>query len=98
MCHEAVEEYPCQLHHVSDQFKTKGMCEKVVRRVPYTLDYVLDQYKTQEMCDDAVRRKPWLLEYVPDWFATKQQIKSCYGHEKRRTQKAKIKEELMHVA
>ena len=69
-----------------------------MRRVPYTLGYVPDQHKTHEMCDDAARRRPWLLKYVPDWFVTKQQIKSCYGHQKRRAQKAKIKEELMPIA
>ena len=69
-----------------------------MRRVLYTRDYVPDQHKTHEVCDDAVRRTSWLLKYVPDWFVTKQQIKSCYGHQKRRSQRAKIKEELMPIA
>ena len=66
------------------------------------------QFVMQEMCNEAVQSEPEALEYVPDWFVTLQKM----WHEdfdvdlitwrdayiKRKTQKAKIKEELMPVA
>ena len=66
------------------------------------------------MCIRAVQPGLGLLEYVPDWFVTQQQIKiwryddhycvddepiNWYdGYQKRKAQKAKIKEELMPIA
>ena len=63
------------------------------------------------MCNNAVRMNPWLLNYVPDWFVTQGQIRLWHddyyhcndneiidwfeGHQKRKAQKAKIKDELM---
>ena len=59
----------------------------------------------------SVKKIPWSLNYVPDWFVTDEQLKiwrdddkycNAYGlikwyggYQKRKTQKAKIKEELM---
>ena len=76
--------------------------------------HVLDRLITQEMCDDAVRDDPSSLQYVPDWFVTREQIDRWYdddyvyndnemikwyeGHQKRRAQKASIKEELLLIA
>ena len=80
---------------------------------PWLLQYIPDQFKTREICDNAVNHSPYMLEDVPDWLVTQQQLKrwydhdSCYddeiiewynGYKKQRTQKAKIKEELMQVA
>ena len=74
------------------------------------LEDVPDQYKMHKMCNEAVERDPRVLKHVPDWFVTLQEV----WHEdfdddddlitwrdayiKRKTQKAKIKEELMPVA
>ena len=60
------------------------------------------------MCEKAVKKFPCLLKYVPDQFVTDQQIKIWHdndyhcnddkliewhkGYQKRKTQKAKIKE------
>ena len=90
------------------------MCDKAVKEDPRLLQSVPDQYKTQEMCDKAVEEDLGLLEYVPDWFVTQQQIglqgddDDYYdddkliewydGHNKRKTQKAKIKDELVPIA
>ena len=65
------------------------------------------------MCDKAVEKDPWSLKYVPDWFVTQGKIKLwrdgdgycndnrviewCKGYQKRKAQKAKIKEELMPI-
>ena len=63
------------------------------------------------MCERAVEKYPGTLEFVPDWFVTQQQlkiwgddddyfhnnelIKWYEGYQKRRAQRAKIKEELI---
>ena len=62
------------------------------------------------MCDKAVKDDPSSLQFVPDWFVTQQQTDVWYdddywyhdneiiywyhGYQKRKAQKAKIKEEL----
>ena len=66
------------------------------------------------MCIRTVQAGLELLEYVPDWFLKQQQIKIwrdddeyCHddepikwydGYQKRKAQKAKIKEELLPIA
>ena len=81
------------------------MCERAVWLGPSVLQLVPDHFKTQEICDDAVRDESFSLQYVPDWFVTQQQVKlrdnrliSWYnGYQKRKAQKAKIKEELLPI-
>ena len=64
------------------------------RRDPHSLEYIHDDYKTQEMCNKAVEADPCLLKFVPARFRT-----NCLkAVEKRKAQKAKLKEELMQVA
>ena len=98
------------LEFVPDQYKMREMCNEAVQSDPWMLEDVPDQYKTREMCNEAVEKEPRLLEHVPGWFVTLQEM----WHEdfddndvlitwrdayiKRKTQKAKIKEELMPVA
>ena len=83
-------------------------------RSPYALGYVPDNLKMQEMCEKAAQEDSWLLGYVPDWFVTQQQVKLWHydsdfyddheiiewydSYQKRKAQKAKIKEELMRIA
>ena len=66
------------------------------------------------MCDKTVRDDPFSLQYVFDWFVTQGQVKIWHNHnyycnnnelikwhdgyQKRKAQKAKIKEELMRIA
>ena len=66
------------------------------------------------MCNEAVRDYLFSLQFVPDWLVTQQQIDRWYndhyvynddelnkwyeGHQKRKSQKAKIKEELLPIA
>ena len=63
------------------------------------------------MCNEVVRRRPWLFT---DWFVTQDQLKLWHdddddcdddelieryeGYQKRKAQKAQIKEELMPIA
>ena len=90
------------------------MCIKGIEIDPWKLYHVPDRFKTQEMCDKAVAFNPYTLRFVPDWFVTQQQVKLWHdddnlhnddkpikwyeGYQKRNSQKAKIKEELMPVA
>ena len=68
---------------------------------------------TQEMCNKAVCKGPWLLKYVPNWFVIQEQVKIWHGHDyycnngfskwyegyqKRKAQKAKIKDELIPIS
>ena len=89
------------------------MCNEAVQSDPRVLEHVPDQFVTQEMCNEAVEKSPEFLMFVPDWFVpdcfeTLQEM--CNedfddalitwrdAYIKRKTQKAKIKEELMPVA
>ena len=89
------------------------MCDKAIEIDPFTLWHVPDNLKSQGMCIRAVEAGLGLLEYVPDWFVTQQQIKiwrdddeycdddeliKWYnGYQRRKVQKAKIKEELLPI-
>ena len=114
MCNEAVRREPCTLWHVPDHFKTQDMCNEAVEEDPYTLKFVSDPLTTQKLCDDAVCKDAFSFQYAPDWFVTQQQIglwgdddEYCNndeliewydGYDKRKAQKAKIKEELIPIA
>ena len=66
------------------------------------------------MCDDTVQEEPFTFHFVPDLFVTQQELKTlddyhglCNndrltkwydGYQKRKAQKAKIKEELLLIA
>ena len=105
---------PWALRFIPDLFKTQEMCNEAAGACPWTLEHVPNDLKTQEMCNEAVRRGPWNLRHVPDWFVTQQQIKAWHddyyfcndnrlikwydGYQKRKAQKASIKEELMPIA
>ena len=107
-------EDPWLLKFVPDHFKTQEMCLKAFEVGLWQLKDVSDHFKTQEMCDDAVRRSLFYLKYVPDCFVTQGQVKLWHDdyyyyyddwlinwyhdYQKRKAQKAKIKEELMPIA
>ena len=87
---------------------------KVVEVDSWQQKDVPDHFKTQEMCNKAVRDYLFSLRLVPDWFVTQQQIDIWYdddyvyndneaitwyeGFQKRKVQKAKIKDELVPIA
>ena len=107
MCNEAVQKAPWVLVWFPDQYKTQEMCNEAVQSDPWFLRFVPDQYKTQKMCNEAVQSGPWFLRFVPDRFVTQEMwyedsddvlITWRDAYIKRKTQKAKIKEELMPVA
>ena len=110
MCNEAVQRFSWTLVWVPAQFVTQEMCNKAMEKRPWALVWVPDQYKTQKMCNEVLRSDPEMLEHVPDWFVTLQEMwhEDFDDHDelitwrdayiKRKTQKAKIKEELMPVA
>ena len=90
------------------------MCNEAVEKDPRSLYDIPDNLKTQEICDKAVEEEPGLLQHVPDWFFSQQQIKLWHdddywydddkliewyeGYQKRKVQKAKVKEELLPIA
>ena len=84
------------------------MCIKALEVDPWQVNSISNYFKTQKMCDKAVKDDPYSLFGVPDWFATQQQIDLWYDdyywyyddeiiewynvYQKRKAQKAKIKE------
>ena len=102
------------LFFIPDHFKIQEMCNKEVDIRPHFLVLVPDHLNTEEMCNKAVCKHPWLLKYVLDWFVAEQQLKTwqdddyycnndkiikCQdSYKKRKSQKAKIKEEVMPIA
>ena len=76
------------------------------------LRYFPDLFKTQEMCIGAVYRDAYSLQDVPDFLVTQDLIQAWRdddddddeviewykGYKQRKTQKTKIKKELMPVA
>ena len=81
---------------------------------PWQLNDIPDYFNTQRVSDDVVQRDAHSLQFVPDWFVTEEQMKIwdddddhyddneiiewCDGYQKRKFQKAKIKEELLPIA
>ena len=114
MCNEAIRENPAVFFLVPEHLRTQEMWIKALEVDPWQLYYISDCYKTQEMSDDVVRRVSCSLIGVLDCFVTSQQIKIWHnsddwhddneviewyeGYKKRKTQKAKIKEELLPTA
>ena len=110
MCKEAVHREPYTLKHVHDHLKTQEMCEDVIHFKPEEIFLIPDCFKTQEMCIRAVKAGPWQLYNVPDWFVVLQEmlcedfddndylIKWRNEYQKRKAQKASIKEELLPIA
>ena len=114
MCKRAVKDEPESLKFDLDHFETKRMCERALRMDPCNLEFVSDYLKTQKICDKPVKGDPYSLLFVPDWFVTQKQIKIWHdndgycnddefiewykGHQNRKAQKAKIKEELLPIA
>ena len=113
MCNQAVRNNPAVFFLVSDRFKTQELCIKAFEVDPWQLNNILDYLKTQKMCDKAVKDDPSSLQFVPDWFVTQQQIDVWHdnaywydddetiewynGYQRRKAQKATIKEELMPI-
>ena len=114
MCNHAVRNNPAVFFLVPDRFKTQELCINALEVDPWQLNDIPDYFKTQNMCDKAIKDDPSSLQFVPDWFVTQQQIDVwydddyCYhddevvewynAYQKRKAQKAKIKEELSPIA
>ena len=114
MCSEAMRINPAAFFLIPDHFNTHEMCIKVLEVDPRQLHDMPDHFKTQEMCNKAVKDGFFSLQFVPDWFVTQQQMDVWYddddyydddkrlewydGYQKRKAEKAKIKDELMPIA
>ena len=113
MCEKVIEDESGALKYVPNYFKIQRMCERAVENDPYNLRFVPLHLKVQEICEKAVEKYPLTLIFVPDWFVTQQQIKIWHdddeycnddeiiewydGYQKRKAQKASIKEELLPI-
>ena len=88
MCIKAVEVDPWQLKDVPDHYKTQEMCDKSMRDYLFSLQQVADWFVTQEQID---------IRYDDDYvyINNNKLIKWYDGYQKRKAQKAKIKEELL---
>ena len=112
MCIEAVRIEPVSMVCVSGRFKAQEMCDKAVRTEPLLLECVPDCFKTQQICDEAVRKCPLTLMHAPHWLVREQHIgpwddndflrwhkdKWHDDYQRRKAQKAKIKEGLLPIA
>ena len=88
MCIKAVEVDPWQLKDVPDHYKTQEMCDKSMRDYLFSLQQVADWFVTQEQIDI------WYDDDY-DYNNNNKLIKWYNGYQKRKAQKAKIKEELL---
>ena len=93
--------------------KPKKMCIKALEVDPWQLNDIPDYLKTQKLCGKTVKNYPYPLQFVPDWFVAQQRLKIWHGndhyydnyeliewykdYQKRKVQKAKIKEELLPI-
>ena len=114
ICNEPIRENPAAFLLVPDRFKTQDLCEIAAEVDPWQLYDVPDCLKTQKICDNVVCRVPQFLQFIPDWFVTQEQLEIWHDddeyctddeiiewykrYEKRKVQKATIKEELMPTA
>ena len=113
MCNEAVCNNPAVFLLVPDCFKTEEMCDKALEGGPWSLYGIPDNIKTQEMCNKAVEDDSSSFQFAPDRFVTQEQLDIWFddnywyhndeiiewykGYQKRKAQKAKIKEELLPI-
>ena len=91
MCNEAVQSEPEVLRLVPDQLKTQEMCNRAVYEDAYSLQDVPDFWVTQDLIQawrDDTRNYHYDDEVI-EWYK---------GYKQRKTQKIRIKEELMPVA
>ena len=101
MCNEIMRTMPDAFHHIPDRHETQEMCIKPAEVDSSFLELALDYLKTQEIGDKAFEEDPSSLIYVPDWFVTQQQVRPWdddQGYQKRKVQKAQIKNELMSIS
>ena len=114
MCNGAMHENPATFFLVPDLFKTQLMCFEALEVDPWQLKDVHDHFKMQTMCNGVVMDYLFSLQFVLDWLVTQQQIDRWYddhyvynddklskwyeGHQKRKSQKVKIKEEFLPIA
>ena len=110
MCNKAFDIEPFSLPYVPDHFKTQELCERAVEEGLYMLMFVPDHFKTKRICERAVKAYPWLLCSLPDSLVVLQEMWCVdFGYidyligwqnayQRRRVQKASIKEELLPIA
>ena len=104
MCEKVVENhYP--LKFAPDQYKAQWMCERAIEKDSCNLNF-----KTKKMCEGVVKKYPCALQFVLYWFVTREWLLMWYdddedkffgwydGYQKRRSQKAQIKKELIPIA
>ena len=92
MRERAVKDEPETLDFVPDHFKAQEMCDKEVEEDPCVLEFVSDWFATHQQV------KIWHDDNDYDDDDDDEIIEWYNGYQKRKTQKAKIKDELMPLA
>ena len=92
MCERAVEKKPWSLKFVPDRHKTQGKYYDVVQEGSYLAEYVPDWFVLQGKLKILDDYKGFCNNYFFDEL-----IEWHDGYQKRKAQKAKIKEELLHI-
>ena len=106
-CIKAVKKEAETLEHIPDHFKAWEIYIKAVEKEAESLEHVPEHFKTQEMC------KSWsVYPGIPSWLVRYSRTDEIMvrwqlwwwgpwvfeGYQKRKVQKAKIKEELLAIA
>ena len=92
---------PSWIREIPDHLRTQEMCNEALHIGSYSLLYVPDQYETQQMSSELMHTRPTFVDLVSDHFKTQEMcIKAVEvdPYKKRKTQKTKIKEELLPTA
>ena len=99
MCNEVMRNMQDAFHRIPDRFKTQEMCDKAVKKDPSFLEFVTDWLVRRECM------QMWYDDYYDDnadhWDNENDEDKFFEwdgGYEKRKAQKASIKEELLPIA
>ena len=93
MCEKAFEKNPWSLMYIPNRYKTQGMCNEVAQKGLLLLEHVPDWFVLQCHLKLLDKCKGFCINYLYDEI-----IKWQNGYQKRKTQKAKIKEELLPTA
>ena len=96
MRNEIMRTKPDAFHHIPNQFKPQEMCEKVVKDDSSSLEHVPDWFVTRKWVD------VWYDNYYGNdgdhWDVDEEKyFQMLNGYNKRKTQKASIKEEFLTI-
>ena len=92
MCEKAFRKNPWSLMYIPNRYKTQGMCNEVAQKGLFLLEHVHDWFVLQGQLKLLDKYKGFCINYLYD-----RAIKWYNGYQKRKSQKAKTKEELLPI-